>query len=161
MNLFNGWKEKLYKSTEEYLLKKVDNDKMNKELEKAKATHQDGELTVEQEAILFAQCIEKKSLKSPSQAVFPAFDEFEVTKNEDGTFLVAGYVDAPNSYGATTRGNFKFLVTNRNGRWEYAVSEAEIKTSVITTTIISIVVCAIIIGAIVSFVSYVSLLNSF
>lgn len=158
MSKLSNLKEKFRKSMEEYLLKKVDNDKVNKELEKAKAAYEGvEELTVEQEAILFAQCIEKQSLKSPSQAVFPDFSEFEVSKNADGIYTVSGYVDAPNSYGALTRGKFSFLMKNKNGRWEYAVSEGEIKTTMIGTAVVSIIILA----ALFSFISYVALMLSF
>ena len=44
----------------------------------------------------------KENLKSPSTAKFPSKQEVEITKNKD-TYIIRGYVDSENSFGATVR----------------------------------------------------------
>lgn len=44
----------------------------------------------------------KENLKSPSTAKFPSKKEVKITKNKD-TYIIRGYVDSQNSFGATVR----------------------------------------------------------
>ncbi|MCR5045005.1 MAG: zinc ribbon domain-containing protein [Treponema sp.] len=44
----------------------------------------------------------KGKLKSPSTAKFPSKTEVKITKNKD-TYIIQGYVDSQNSFGATVR----------------------------------------------------------
>ena len=53
----------------------------------------------------------EKVLKSPSTAKFPWPDEWRMSK-KDGSIIVQSYVDAQNSFGATTRSNFQVTYTN-------------------------------------------------
>lgn len=60
------------------------------------------------DAFYCAQLIVKNELKSPSTAKFCKFSEATITHN-DKEYMVTGYVDAQNSFGATLRN--KFIVT--------------------------------------------------
>ncbi len=55
-----------------------------------------------------------ESLKSPSTASFPSYNDEYVTKNDDGTYSVSAYVDAENSFGAKIRSNWSCKVSGDN-----------------------------------------------
>ena len=58
-------------------------------------------------AITLAQELVKKELKSPSTAKFPwSFSEYTVSRSGEN-WIVKGYVDAQNSFGAMIRSNFE------------------------------------------------------
>ncbi len=61
------------------------------------------------EAKLFAQAIELQLLKAPATAQFCSLEEMTVTSNGD-VYIVGGYVDSQNSYGAVVRTPFKITV---------------------------------------------------
>lgn len=65
----------------------------------------------ETELIVTTQETIEKILKSPSTAKFPWPDEWRMSK-KDGSIIVQSYVDAQNSFGATTRSNFQVTYTN-------------------------------------------------
>ena len=51
-------------------------------------------------------------LKSPSTADFEGLTEFTASKSSDGnSWVLSGYVDAQNSFGATVRQNWSCTVT--------------------------------------------------
>lgn len=52
----------------------------------------------------------KAELKSPSTTSFPWYDTSFVTDNSDGSYSVAAYVDAENSFGAKIRSNWSCTV---------------------------------------------------
>ena len=101
-------------------------------------------LTAEQKAIIFAQCVQLQFLKSPSSAIFPEFDEFKVEK-QDNTYIVSGYYDAENSYGGMGRDIFKINLINLNDLYEYTVDE-DIVLKMVYTMYITV---AIILGMII------------
>ncbi|MBR3893861.1 MAG: hypothetical protein IKJ35_01810 [Clostridia bacterium] len=70
-----------------------------------------------EEAALYAQLIELQLLKVPTSAIFPPLDEMFVQGNEDGTYSVSGFVDAPNSYGTMLRKQFSYQVKKVDGKW--------------------------------------------
>ena len=51
----------------------------------------------------------KKQLKSPSTAKFPKYNEVKIYKKDD-TYVIGGYVDAQNSFGAMIRTNYSAVV---------------------------------------------------
>jgi len=69
------------------------------------------------EAILFAQSVELLLLKAPATACFSPLKETEVA-TKDNIYIVNGWVDSQNSYGAMIRTPFKISVTKINGEWK-------------------------------------------
>lgn len=64
--------------------------------------------------ITYCENIIKSILKSPSTAKFPwDYNEWPM-KKEKGVVTVQSYVDAQNSFGATTRSQFQFIIENGN-----------------------------------------------
>jgi len=72
-------------------------------------------------AIVAAKNAVRDQLKAPSTA---KFSSVWASKNNDGTWVVKGYVDAQNSFGATIRSSFKVML-------KYNGSSGFIVTSVI------------------------------
>ena len=70
-----------------------------------------------EEAALFTQFVERQLLKAPAGAIFPPLDEMSVRKMEDGSYQVAGFVDAPNSYGTLMRLQYDYNVKKEHGKW--------------------------------------------
>ena len=58
-----------------------------------------------------AEDIVKSSLKSPSSAKFCKYPEATITYSGDNDWVVSGWVDAQNSYGATIRTDFICTLT--------------------------------------------------
>ncbi len=79
-----------------------------------------GEPNEETEAKLFAQAVELQLLKSPASAKFGALEQTGVTKLTNGAYLIAGFVDSQNSYGAVVRTNFSLTVFNDGAGWKCA-----------------------------------------
>ena len=130
MRKFDVLNTKLAKQIEGISLDKVDAEKAYRDFNKKMAELSDNSIiTKSQEAVLFAQCVHMQFLKSPSQAKFPDFDDFKV-EEENGTYTVTGYVDAPNSYGAVTRGKVKIHLSYINGKWKYLADPEEIANTV-------------------------------
>jgi len=69
------------------------------------------------EAKLFAQAVEAQTLKAPATAIFANIDEMTITQ-DNGVYIVAGWVDSQNSYGAMIRTPFKIRVVKNNGTWK-------------------------------------------
>ena len=63
------------------------------------------------DAFYCAQLIVEDYLKSPSTAKFCKLSEATVTHLGNGEYMVTGWVDAENSYGATIRSNFVVTYT--------------------------------------------------
>lgn len=61
---------------------------------------------------LMLQCEEavKNILKSPSTAKFPDYTGWGFTQKNKDVYIVSGYVDAENSFGAATRSDFSFKI---------------------------------------------------
>ncbi len=83
----------------------------------AEYIERNGLITEREEAILFAQGIELCNLKSPQSAIFPNINEFNVEVKGD-VYVVTGYVDSQNSYGAMIRTPFTLSVKKTNERWQ-------------------------------------------
>lgn len=56
----------------------------------------------------------KASLKSPSSAVMCPASDLIITSKSANEYLVSGYVDSQNSYGAMLRTNFKYIINVDN-----------------------------------------------
>lgn len=69
------------------------------------------------EAKLFAQAVEAQTLKAPATAVFANVEEMTITQDNE-VYIVAGWVDSQNSYGAMIRTPFKIRVVKNNGTWK-------------------------------------------
>lgn len=50
-------------------------------------------------------------LLNPSDASFSSYNDTTMTKNDDGTYTVDGYVDDTNAFGAKVRNNYEATVT--------------------------------------------------
>lgn len=56
----------------------------------------------------------QKGLYNPDGAKFSSIDDTTMTKNDDGTYTVDGYVDDTNTFGAKIRNNYEAQVTVEN-----------------------------------------------
>jgi hypothetical protein len=59
-----------------------------------------------------------EQLKSPASASFPWYSKDAVHAISDNSYVVTGYVDAENSFGATLRKNWQVVVIDRGSEWE-------------------------------------------
>ena len=107
------------------------------------------------EAKLFAQAIELQLLKSPATAQFCSLEEMTVTSSGD-VYIVSGYVDSQNSYGAVVRTPFKITVFKENGAWKntnkFISTSAVIEGKMISHTLLWWILG--IIGSIITFLVY-------
>lgn len=107
------------------------------------------------EAKLFAQAIELQLLKAPATAQFCSLEEMTVTSNGD-VYIVGGYVDSQNSYGAVVRTPFKITVFKENGIWKnadkFVNTSAVIEGKIISHTIVWWILG--IFGSIITFLVY-------
>lgn len=77
-------------------------------------------LTEAEEAALFAQAVELQLLKAPASAKFCALEEMTI-KFDGVKYVVSGYVDSQNSYGAMVRTPFTLTVFKASdGQWKNA-----------------------------------------
>jgi hypothetical protein len=60
----------------------------------------------------------ESSLKAPATADFSGVFDSEITDNGDGTYDVAGYVDAENGFGANIRTDWTCTVRDTGDNWE-------------------------------------------
>lgn len=131
----------------------------NKKLEEIKASAVEVDDMVE--AKLFAQAVELQLLKTPATAQFCALDEMTVTVNDD-IYVVRGYVDSQNSYGAMVRTPFTITVFKENGVWKNAdkiiSTSAIVGGTMISHTILWWILG--IIGSIISFLIYYYVISS-
>jgi hypothetical protein len=70
------------------------------------------------QAKLFACAVEMQVLKTPSIATFQKVEEMTATSLGDGAYVISGYVDSQNSYGATLRTDFVLNVKLKDGTWK-------------------------------------------
>ena len=89
------------------------------------------EITIEKQLILLAQCIHRPQLKSPTQGVYPGFDEFDVEKLDEELWSVSGYCDAPNSYGALTRDKFHMILRFKDDVFDFVVPKEKVHSVMI------------------------------
>ena len=134
--------KKLYAQIERTELEKINMERVLKEWKGL--VESCNEVTFEKKAILFAQCIHRPQLKSPSQAVYPDFDEYDVDRSTDGVWVVSGYCDAPNSYGALTRAKFQIHMRDHGDCFEYVISEEKVHGIMITMAFVVLVLAGII-----------------
>lgn len=109
---YNSWQNRYER------LKNTDNNKkarknFQKRLNKVYAEQQ---LSEEQEAILFSQEYHQLYLKNPAATKFPEFDEYEVVKTGE-TYIIKGFCDSTNSYGAQVREKHEYEVYKCNNEW--------------------------------------------
>ena len=104
------------------------------------------------EAKLFAQAVEMQLLKAPATAMFCSLEEMTITKNGN-MYIVAGYVDSQNSYGATVRTSFKITVFKENDTWKNADKFISMSAS-IGAQVVSHTIIYWIIGIILSLASF-------
>lgn len=92
---------------------------------KVKANINDYIIDVDEVNDLMIKCEEvvKSVLKSPSTANFPDYTEWGFQQHGDGIYLVSGYVDAQNGFGAEIRSYFSFEI--KNGTIESFVFEGQ------------------------------------
>ena len=93
------------------------NKKARKSFEKMLSkTYAEMQLTEAQEAILFSQAYHQLLLKNPATSKFPDFDEYDVEKTE-ATYIIKGFCDSTNSYGAQIREKHEYEVHKGNNEW--------------------------------------------
>ena len=59
----------------------------------------------------------EKTLKAPATAKFQNYNEFTARQEASGSYLVRGYVDSQNSYGAMIRTSFRCQLKRDAGQW--------------------------------------------
>lgn len=74
---------------------------------------QNGVPSREQEAILYAQAYHTQIMVNPDSARFPSIEEFSVSSS----YVVAGYVEGNNAYGAKVRGEMEHNLIKKDGIW--------------------------------------------
>ena len=57
-------------------------------------------------------------LRAPGSAKFGSLDRMAINKLSSGTYVVAGTVEAEDSYGAMTQSTFTLRVYKENGLWK-------------------------------------------
>lgn len=80
----------------------------------------------DEEVCVCAIDIVEKNMYNPSSAKFCLFSEMDITRFDDNSYLVMGWVEGTNGYGATVRQTFlvNFTVTlNENGKEIYKDAE--------------------------------------
>lgn len=77
-------------------------------------------------AVAAAKDLVKEKLKSPSTAKFPKSSEY-IVKKRGNDYIVLGYVDAQNDFGATVRTNWKatFTLGDTSGK-QFEISNYEV-----------------------------------
>ncbi len=128
--------KKWYAQIEESELKKIDFERVLREYHKLTEALEKNEVTFEEKAILFARCIHNYQLKSPSQAIYPDFSEFNVGQIDADTWEISGYCDAPNSYGALTRDNFNVCIQYADEEFKYFVPKSKIHNTMIGVAVV-------------------------
>lgn len=123
--------EQWYAQIEENEIKKMNIARIMREYNELLNSLEKDHATFEEKAILFAQCIHRPQLKSPSQAVYPDISKFDVTQVGADLWEVSGYCDAPNSYGALTRDNFTIRMRYHGDNFEYIISKDKIHNQMI------------------------------
>ena len=73
-------------------------------------------LSEEHEIALFASCIHLQTLCSPDSAKLPPLEDSYVSKQQDGSYKVSGYLDSQNSYGTYIRSQYTYIVKKENGQ---------------------------------------------
>lgn len=113
------------------------------------------------EAKLFAQAIELQLLKAPATAQFCSLEEMTVTMNGN-VYIISGYVDSQNSYGAIVRTPFKISVLKQNGEWKsvdkYVSTSAVVGGTIMSQTILWWILG--IIGSIITFFIFYTTISS-
>lgn len=122
------------------LIDLADMDRARKEFNKKISHYSNADmvLTTEQEAIIFAQCIQLQFLKSPSSAVFSELDDFKVEK-KNNIFVVSGEYEAQNSYGGLKREQFQIQLLHQDDTWAYYV-DGKMATRIMRGIYISIMI---------------------
>lgn len=93
------------------------NQKARKSFQKLlSTTYSEQQLSEEQEAILFSQAFHMLFLKNPAGSKFPEFDEYEVVKTDE-TYILKGFCDSTNSYGAQVREKHQYELYKHNNEW--------------------------------------------
>ena len=112
-------------------------------------------LSDEQEAILFSQAFERHFMKNPSAAEFGDFEDFEVQKT-DNSYIIKGYCDSTNSYGAKMRSNYTLEVCKKDDEWTCVT---DVGLRYLKWIIIGIILISL--PSIFAYCSYSSVLSSF
>ena len=121
------------------------NQKARKDFQKIiKSNYSDIKLSEQQEAILFSQAYKLLGLKNPSTAKFPEFDDYEIIKNGDA-YIINGYTDATNSYGAQIREKYTLEVLKKNDEWT-CITNTALKSLIWIIIVILLIFAPVIIG---------------
>lgn len=70
------------------------------------------------EAKIYSKAVVESTLKAPSTAKWPREDKVIADKGIGNTWLVYGYVDAQNGFGAMLRTKYKLTVSKFKGEWK-------------------------------------------
>lgn len=95
----------------------------------------------------------KKSLKSPASAVFCTIDELTIIDNY-GVYIVSGWVDSQNSYGAMIRTNVKLELAIENGQLVLKTNLAMLHSKALAGKMAGYYVIGAVITAILFAISY-------
>lgn len=67
---------------------------------------------------VYAKELVTAHLKSPLTAKFPNYSECSYQKGEDGVYMVVGYVDSQNSFGAMIRETWGCMIQEVGTKWQ-------------------------------------------
>lgn len=66
----------------------------------------------------FAKEMVSSHLKSPTTAKYPLYTQCSFQKGEDNVYMITGYVDSQNGFGATVREQWGCMIQEIGSKWK-------------------------------------------